>query len=217
MQQEKLIAELNVLTKVINEAIIKEGAGYKGKVQGLDKYKELYWVKEEGGKPEPSPPLTLDTLYGMRGKVINKIRPRVDHLMKSSVVSHKNRKEYFGFIQNVLDRANAMDLTTSSKELPGIAKSLNRVQAIEQIVEEAKKPAREKKRNTPEKKSIEVEDINNEHGIPWQVVYGISNNTRAFWSIANARKVFGYDPKDDSEILFSDWIKKILVDEGKLG
>lgn len=158
VQQEKLIAELNVLTKVINEAIIKEGAGYKGKVQGLDKYKELYWVKEEGGKPEPSPPLTLDTLYGMRGKVINKIRPRVDHLMKSSVVSHKNRKEYFGFIQNVLDRANAMDLTTSSKELPGIAKSLNRVQAIEQIVEEAKKPAREKKRNTPEKKSIEVEE-----------------------------------------------------------
>ena len=66
-------------------------------------------------------------------------------------------------------------------------------------------------------KSIEVKDINNEHGIPWQVVYGISNNTRAFWSIANARKVFGYDPKDDSEILFSDWIKKILVDEGKLG
>ena len=63
----------------------------------------------------------------------------------------------------------------------------------------------------------EVEDIQNEHGIPWQVSYGISNNTRAFWSIANAREVFGYEPKDDSEILFSDWIKKILIDEGKLG
>ena len=66
-------------------------------------------------------------------------------------------------------------------------------------------------------KSVEVEDIQNEHGIPWQVIYGISNNTRAFWSIANAREVFGYEPKDDSEILFSDWIKKILIDEGKLG
>ena len=66
-------------------------------------------------------------------------------------------------------------------------------------------------------KSVEVEDIQNEYGVPWQVIYGISNNTRAFWSIANARKVFGYEPKDDSEILFSDWIKKILIDEGKLG
>ena len=31
-------------------------------------------------------------------------------------------------------------------------------------------------------KSIETPNIDNEHGIPWQVVYGISNNTRAFWS-----------------------------------
>ena len=32
-------------------------------------------------------------------------------------------------------------------------------------------------------KSIETPNIDNEHGIPWQVVYGISNNTRAFWSL----------------------------------
>ena len=158
VKQEKHIAELNTINKVINETILNEGAGYEGKVKGLDKYRELDWVKEEGADPQPSPDLTLSQLYTMRGKVINKMRPRVDHLMKSSVVSHKNRKEYFGFLQNVLDRANAMELTTSSKELPGIAKSLNRVEAIEQIVEEAKKPAREKKRNTPEKKSIEVEE-----------------------------------------------------------
>ena len=30
-------------------------------------------------------------------------------------------------------------------------------------------------------KSVEVENIENEYGIPWQVVYGISNNTRALW------------------------------------
>ena len=29
-------------------------------------------------------------------------------------------------------------------------------------------------------KAIETSDIDNEYGIPWQIVYGISNNTRAF-------------------------------------
>lgn len=66
-------------------------------------------------------------------------------------------------------------------------------------------------------KSVEAENIKNKYGIPWQVIYGISNNTRAFWSIANAREIFEYQPQDDSEILFSDWIKKILINEGKLG
>ena len=66
-------------------------------------------------------------------------------------------------------------------------------------------------------KSVEVENIENEHGIPWQVVYGISNNTRSFWSLANARKVFGYDPKDDSEILFAEATTSIISDAGRLG
>ena len=38
--------------------------------------------------------------------------------------------------------------------------------------------------------------------MPWQVVYGISNNTRV-WSLANARKVLGYEPEDDSEVKFA--------------
>src|SRR5262245_33071058 len=33
-------------------------------------------------------------------------------------------------------------------------------------------------------KAIEAPSIDNEHGVPWQVVYGISNNARAFWSLA---------------------------------
>ena len=49
-------------------------------------------------------------------------------------------------------------------------------------------------------KSIETENIDNEWGIPWQVFYGISNNTRAFWGLANARGVVGYEPEDDSEV-----------------
>jgi hypothetical protein len=61
-------------------------------------------------------------------------------------------------------------------------------------------------------KSIEAEKIEDEHGIPWQVFYGISNNTRAFWSIANARRVIGYAPEDDSEVLFAEDIRRVLAD-----
>ena len=52
-------------------------------------------------------------------------------------------------------------------------------------------------------KSIEAPDIRDEHGVPFQVFYGISDNSRAFWSIANARRVIGYAPEDDSEIRFA--------------
>ncbi len=60
-------------------------------------------------------------------------------------------------------------------------------------------------------KSIEAESIADEHGIPWQIFYGISNNARAFWSIVNARRVIGYAPEDDSEILFADDIRRVLA------
>lgn len=60
-------------------------------------------------------------------------------------------------------------------------------------------------------KSIETEDIADEHGIPWQIFYGISGNTRAFWSIANARKVIGYAPEDDSEVKFAADIQRLLA------
>ncbi len=61
-------------------------------------------------------------------------------------------------------------------------------------------------------KSIETEDIRDEHGVPWQVFYGISGNTRAFWSIVNARKVIGYTPDDDSEVAFAADIQRLLGD-----
>ena len=63
-------------------------------------------------------------------------------------------------------------------------------------------------------KAIEVEDIDDEHGVPWHVVYGISNNTRAFWSLSNARRVLGYEPEDDSEVKYADDIRGFLVGEG---
>ncbi len=60
-------------------------------------------------------------------------------------------------------------------------------------------------------KAIETPNIDNEHGVPWQVVYGISNNTRAFWSLSNAREVLGYAPEDDSEVKYADDIRRFLT------
>ena len=55
-------------------------------------------------------------------------------------------------------------------------------------------------------KSIETPDIRDKRGVPFQIFYGISDNARAFWSIANAREVIGYAPQDDSEIRFRELI-----------
>jgi len=55
-------------------------------------------------------------------------------------------------------------------------------------------------------KSIETDDIRDEHGVPFQVFYGISGNSHAFWSIANARRIIGYEPQDNSETKFYELI-----------
>ena len=60
-------------------------------------------------------------------------------------------------------------------------------------------------------KSIEAEDIRDEHGVPFQIFYGISGNHHAYWSIANARKIIGYAPEDNSELRFADWIQKHIA------
>ncbi len=57
-------------------------------------------------------------------------------------------------------------------------------------------------------KSIETECIEDEEGVPFQVFYGISGNSQAFWSIVNARKVIGYEPQDNSEYRFNDQIHR---------
>ena len=55
-------------------------------------------------------------------------------------------------------------------------------------------------------KSIETPDIRDERGVPFQIFYGISANSRAFWSITNARQVIGYAPQDNSELRFQELI-----------
>jgi UDP-glucose 4-epimerase len=53
---------------------------------------------------------------------------------------------------------------------------------------------------------VETEDIKDEHGIPFLIVYGISGNTHRFWSLASAKTKIGYEPQDDSQINFADQI-----------
>ncbi|MFQ5994862.1 MAG: NAD-dependent epimerase/dehydratase family protein [Acidiferrobacterales bacterium] len=52
-------------------------------------------------------------------------------------------------------------------------------------------------------KMVETENIADENGIPFLVVYGISGNTHRFWSLANACRVLGYAPEDDSQVKFA--------------
>ena len=59
-------------------------------------------------------------------------------------------------------------------------------------------------------KSLETKNINDANGVPFQIFYGISGNSHNFWSLANAKRVIGYAPKDNSAIRFADKTAKIL-------
>ncbi len=59
-------------------------------------------------------------------------------------------------------------------------------------------------------KSIETENIEDENGIPFQIFYGISDNSHKFWSITNAREVIGYTPEDNSAYRFAERIAQIF-------
>jgi len=56
---------------------------------------------------------------------------------------------------------------------------------------------------------VETENIADEHGVPFLIVYGISGNTHRFWSLANAKAKIGYAPEDDSQRNFADKIAAI--------
>lgn len=72
-------------------------------------------------------------------------------------------------------------------------------------------------------KAIEAPDIRNEHGIPFVIAYGCSDNTRRFWSLETGRKYLDYQPQDDTEIIYSKEIARVLTGEnanvrgGKVG
>jgi hypothetical protein len=58
---------------------------------------------------------------------------------------------------------------------------------------------------------IEAESIDDTHGVPFQIFYGVSGNARSFWSITNARRIVGYAPEDDSEIAYADEIAAMIA------
>jgi hypothetical protein len=68
-------------------------------------------------------------------------------------------------------------------------------------------------------RSIESEHLQDQWDVPFQIFYGISNNTRAFWSIANARRLIGYEPEDDSEVRYAADIQRMIGtgDRGRVG
>ena len=55
-------------------------------------------------------------------------------------------------------------------------------------------------------KMVETPDIDDENGVPFLVVYGISGNTHGFWSIVNARQKIDYQPQDNSQVKFAEKI-----------
>jgi len=59
-------------------------------------------------------------------------------------------------------------------------------------------------------RSVEAPELEDEHGVPFHIFYGVSNNARKFLSITNARRVIGYEPQDDSEVRFAADIARLL-------
>jgi hypothetical protein len=55
-------------------------------------------------------------------------------------------------------------------------------------------------------------DIEYEHVIPLKASCGVSANTRLAWSIANARRIIGYEPQDDSEVVYADEIRELMLE-----
>jgi hypothetical protein len=66
-------------------------------------------------------------------------------------------------------------------------------------------------------RSIETERIEDQWGVPFLIVYGVSNNTRAFWSVANARQILGYQPEDDSETRYAAEVQRTITSAGENG
>jgi nucleoside-diphosphate-sugar epimerase len=72
-------------------------------------------------------------------------------------------------------------------------------------------------------KAVKQNNIENEHGVPFVVAYGCSDNTRRFWSLETARKYLDYQPEDDTEVIYSQEIVQMITGDntnvrgGKVG
>ena len=88
-----------------------------------------------------------------------------------------------------IDRVEPGDITTMHRALGAY---LSRRDQVQQAI-----------------RMVEAEDIADEHGVPFLIVYGISGNTHRFWSLAGAREKIGYMPEDDSQVNFADQIARL--------
>ena len=43
--------------------------------------------------------------------------------------------------------------------------------------------------------------------VRYEIVYGVSNNTRCWWDLSRAREVLGYEPQDDAEVYAAELLK----------
>lgn len=59
--------------------------------------------------------------------------------------------------------------------------------------------------------AVEASGIVADGAVPWVIAYGISDNTRAFWSLGSARQQLGYQPQDDSEVVYAADIRRLLM------
>lgn len=59
--------------------------------------------------------------------------------------------------------------------------------------------------------AVEASGIVAEGAVPWVIAYGISDNTRAFWSLGSARHQLGYRPQDDSEVVYAADVRRLLM------
>lgn len=59
-------------------------------------------------------------------------------------------------------------------------------------------------------RATEAEGIVGAGEVPWVVVYGVSANTRRFWSLDSARTALGYHPEDNSELLYRDAVNELF-------
>lgn len=63
-------------------------------------------------------------------------------------------------------------------------------------------------------RAVEAQPLVPTGTVPWVVAYGISDNTRAFWSLQSARDSLGYAPQDDSEVVYADMVRQLLSHAG---
>ena len=92
--------------------------------------------------------------------------------------------------ETVIDNASPADLKHVHRELGAYLSVRDQVQLVV--------------------KSIETKNTDDENGVPMQIFYGISGNSHRFWSSANARRVIGYEPEDNSQLKFADRVAQII-------